>query len=86
MLDVLSGAEPGELVRPAPPARPYAEEVGAPPGRLRIGFSTASPIGAPVAQASIDAVHEAARLLERLGHDVEEAPRRSTGRPSRRRI
>jgi amidase len=73
MLDVLSGAEPGELVRPAPPARPYAEEVGAPPGRLRIGFSTASPIGAPVAQASIDAVHEAARLLERLGHDVEEA-------------
>ena len=26
-------------------ARPYAEEVGAPPGRLRIGFSTASPIG-----------------------------------------
>ncbi len=73
MLDVLSVPEPGEPFQPPPPARPYAEEVGAPPGRLRIGFSTASPLGADVAQANIDAVGHAARLLESLGHAVEEA-------------
>jgi amidase len=80
MLDVLSGPEPGEPFQPPPPARPYAEEVGAPPGRLRIGFSTASPIGAPVAQADTDAVHAAARLLEGLGHTVEEAAPALDGR------
>jgi amidase len=73
MLDVLSTPEPGELFRPPPPARPFADEVGAPPGRLRIGFSTASPIGAPVDQACVDAVLNAARLLESLGHEVVEA-------------
>jgi amidase len=73
MLDVLSTPEPGELVVAPPPARPFADEVGTPPGRLRVGFSTASPIGAPVAQANVDAVLAAARLLEGLGHVVEEA-------------
>ena len=73
MLDVLSTPEPGEFFRPAPPARPFAEEVGWPPGKLRIGFSVASPLGAPVAQANSDAVHKAAKLLENLGHSVEEA-------------
>ncbi len=73
MLDVLSVPERGELFRPPPPARPYAEEVGAPPGRLRIGFSTASPLGTEVAQANVDAVGAAARLLESLGHDLVEA-------------
>ncbi len=73
MLDVLSGPEPGDLFVPAAPERPYANEVGRPPGRLRIGFSTASPLGTPVDPACIEAVHAAARLLEGLGHHVEEA-------------
>ena len=73
MLDVLSGSEPGEFFTAPPPARPFAEEVGAPPGRLRIGFSTASPLGGPVDQACIDAVTKAAALLEGLGHFVEQA-------------
>jgi amidase len=73
MLDVLSGPEPGELVRAPPPARPFAAEVGAPPGQLRVGFSTASPIGAPVAPECVAAVRVAAKLLEGLGHVVEEA-------------
>ena len=80
MLDVLSVPEPGELFRAPPPARPYAEEVGAPPGRLRIGFSTASPVGADVAQANVDAVEQAARLLESLGHDVAAAAPAIDGR------
>jgi amidase len=73
MLDVLSGAEPGDFFVPSPPERPYAAEVDIPPGRLRIGFSTASPIGAPVDPACVAAVVEAARLLDGLGHQVEEA-------------
>ena len=53
------------------------------PGRLRIGFTTASPIGTDVHPEAVSAVEHAARLLESLGHDVEEAAprhrRRRTG-------
>jgi amidase len=80
MLDILSTPEPGEFFRPQAPARPFADEVGAPPGRLRIGFSTTSPIGAPVDRANIDAVHAAAKLLESLGHEVVEATPSFDGR------
>jgi amidase len=73
MLDVLSRPEPGEFFQPAAPARPYAQEVGAPPGRLRIGFSTLSPLGNKVHDGNVTAVREAAALLESLGHHVEEA-------------
>ncbi len=80
MLDILCGAEPGDPFAPPPPERPYAEEVGTPPGRLRIGFSTASPLGTPVDQACIDAVTNAARLLENLGHHLEPAAPDMDGR------
>ena len=73
MLDVLCGPEPGDLFVLAPPERPYAEETGLPPGRLHIGYSTASPIGTPVDPACVQAVEDAARLLEHLGHSVEQS-------------
>ncbi len=73
LLDVIAGAEPGDPFVAAPPARPYAEEVGAPPGRLRIGFAIDSPLGAPVHAEMRAAVDGAARLLESLGHHVEPA-------------
>ncbi len=37
VLDVLAGAVPGDPYAAAPPARPFADEVGADPGALRIG-------------------------------------------------
>ena len=80
MLDVLSAPASGEFFYPAAPGRPYAAEVGAPPGRLRIGFSTASPINGGVDEANIQAVQDAARLLETLGHTVEEAAPAIDGR------
>jgi amidase len=80
MLDVLSAPAPGEFFYPAAPGRPYAEEVGAPPGRLRIGFSTSSPINGGVDEANIKAVEDAARLLETLGHTVEDAAPAIDGR------
>ncbi|MBW8898002.1 MAG: amidase [Massilia sp.] len=43
-LDVLHGAEPGDPFVIAPPAAPYVELMRRDPGRLRIGYATASPI------------------------------------------
>jgi amidase len=73
MLDAISGPDVGAPFHIAPPARPFAQEVGAKVERLRIGFSTASPIGGRVEAEMVAAVHNAARLLESLGHVVEEA-------------
>ncbi len=73
MLDVLCGHEPGDLYILPPPARTYAAELALPPGRLRIAYSTVSPVGTPVEPANVRAVEDAARLLDRLGHVVEQA-------------
>jgi amidase len=54
-----------------PPDRPFADEIGADPGRLRIGIVDDAPLGLPMDAACRDAVHEAGRLLESLGHVVE---------------
>jgi amidase len=72
-LDVLNGAEPGDPFVIAPPAAPYVDLMRRDPGRLRIGYSTASPIGTDVHPEAVRAVAHTAQLLARLGHDVEEA-------------
>jgi amidase len=74
VLDVLQGYMTGDWYTAPPPARAYSAEVGAPAGKLRIGVRTTAPLGlATVDPACVAAVDEAARLLERLGHTVEEA-------------
>lgn len=73
MLDATHGPEVGSLFHIAPPERPYLEEVSRAPGRLKIAFSTQSPIGTAVHPEAIKAVEDAARLLESLGHHVEQA-------------
>jgi amidase len=73
LLDALAGPASGDPFVIAPPERPYAQEIGAPVEKLRIGFSTASPIGGRVDAAQKTAVLNAAKLLESLGHHVEEA-------------
>jgi amidase len=75
VLDVLAGAEPGDPYTAPPPSRPFADEVGADPGALRVGMmSGVSPAGlVEVHPACIDAAHDAATLLGALGHDVESA-------------
>jgi amidase len=72
-LDLLQGAEPGDPFVIAPPAEPYAQSMLREPGRLRIGFTTVSPIGTEVHPDAVHAVRQAAKLLESLGHQVEEA-------------
>jgi amidase len=72
ILDAVHGPAPGDPYAAPPPARPYLEEVGADPGRLRIGLMTTPPGGQFEAHPECVAAAEgAAALLEELGHDVE---------------
>ncbi|MEY2423711.1 MAG: amidase [Acidimicrobiaceae bacterium] len=71
-LDVTQGPAPGDMVVAPPPNRPYVEEVGADPGRLRIGVLAHNPNGALHADCET-AVRTTAALLESLGHHVEES-------------
>ena len=81
LLDVLAGYETGDPWWLAPPARPFAEEAGAEPGRLRVALTTTPPIDAPVAPECVAAAEDAAALLGGFGHEVEEAtPPWSDGR------
>jgi amidase len=73
LLDSVSGPDIGDPYCAPPPARPFLEEVGADPGRLRIAFTTSAPSGVKIDHECIRAVHEAAELCESLGHSVEEA-------------
>ena len=74
LLDAVCGPMPGDPYFAPPPARPYALEVGAEPGRLRIGVLTAAPGGmAPVHPDCVAAATETSHLLESLGHAVEAA-------------
>jgi amidase len=74
-LDVLSGPACGDPYVIAPPAGPYVDMVGREPGRLRIAFNTASPLGTEVHPEAVAAVTHAAKLLGSLGHEmVEDQP------------
>lgn len=74
MLDALSGPMPGDPYFAAVPARPFASEVVAGPGRLRIGLLTRDPRGqVEVHRDVVVAADAAARRLESLGHCVEES-------------
>jgi amidase len=73
VLDFTNGMDAGSRAMALPPKRPYLTEIRTKPGRLRIGFNTASPLGNEVHPECIAAVKRAASLLEDLGHHVEEA-------------
>jgi amidase len=69
----MAGYETGDPYWAPPPERPFAEEVGADPGRLRIALTTTPPIDAPVDPSCVSAAEAGASLLEELGHSVDEA-------------
>ena len=71
LLDVTAGNSPGDLFLAPPPLRPYAAEVGADPGRLRIGLMQRAPRDGEIDPECRVAVDAAGRLLESLGHAVE---------------
>lgn len=70
VLDAVAGPGPGDPYTAPPLARPLADDVGAEPGRLRIGLRTMRNDGIESDAECLAAVGAAARLLEELGHDV----------------
>ncbi|HUI48598.1 MAG TPA: amidase family protein [Acidimicrobiia bacterium] len=83
VLDVLHGAAVGDTVRAPAPARPYRDEVGAPPGKMRIGLLTHNPLETgEIHPDCVSAARDTARLLESLGHTVEETFPAALGNPS----
>lgn len=73
LLDATSGPDLGDPYWAPPPARPFAQEVGADPGRMRIRFTTRTPEGDLGHPDCVSAVEHAARLCESLGHEVVES-------------
>jgi amidase len=72
VLDAISGYEPGDPYTAPPFTRPLVEEVGAEPGRLRIGVVDRSP-NAPTHPDCAAAVAVAAKLLANLGHEIDDS-------------
>ena len=70
MLDAVQGPGVGDSVIAPAPIRPYLDELGVDPGRLRIGLLDSHPIGGDLHADCVTAVRSAATLLEGLGHDV----------------
>jgi amidase len=72
ILDLTAGAVPGDPYPAPPPRRPFREELGADPGRLRIAYSPRTPEGPLGHPDCLKALDDTVRLLEELGHDVTE--------------
>jgi amidase len=73
MLDAVCGPLAGDPYFIPKPGSSFLAEVDQEPASLKIGFSTKSPLGTDVHPECVKAVEHAARLLESLGHVVEEA-------------
>ncbi|MDJ0769998.1 MAG: amidase [Ilumatobacter sp.] len=71
LLDAVHGPGVGDTVIAPPPSRPYIDEIGADPGRLRIGLLDHHPRGGAVHDDCVAAVRTTASMLEALGHSVE---------------
>src|SRR5438552_6172159 len=73
LLDATRGPARGDPY-PAPPSeRPFAQEVGADPGRLRIAYTPRVPDGSPGHPDCVAALVDALELCTSLGHEVVEA-------------
>ncbi len=76
LLDVIAGPEPGDPYFAPTPVRPFRDEVGQDPGRLRVAWTSTPAIDTAIDAECVSAVREAANLLADLGHLVDEgAPR-----------
>jgi amidase len=65
---------PGDPYASPPQRRPFVQELGATPEKLRIGFMSQAPQGnAPLHADCVDAVATTAHTLAALGHTVEES-------------
>jgi len=72
-LDLVAGPDLGAPYHAPPRERPFGEEVGRDPGKLRIAFTGESLYGKTTHPDCTAALEDAVALLEELGHTVEEA-------------
>jgi amidase len=79
LLDATAGADGGAPYAAPHRERPYVDEVRTDPGRLRIGFTSQPFFGQRVHNDCLEGLRFTARLLESLGHEVEEAAPRAAG-------
>jgi amidase len=70
-LDVICGPDPLQWYNAPRADRPFLTEVGADPGRLRVGLIDEAPLGLSADQSCVGAAREAAAALEKIGHVVD---------------
>jgi amidase len=73
LLDAVQGPGIGDKYTAPPPLRPYTDEIGTDPGRLRVAVTTKSWSGSVVDGQVAAAAIEVGRMLEQDGHTVCEA-------------
>ena len=73
LLDATAGADPGAPYAAPAQARPFVDEARTAPGRLRIAFTRQALFGRHVHADCVAGLEASAKLLESLGHIVEEA-------------
>src|SRR4051794_8218995 len=71
-LDVLAGYEVGDATWAPRPVEPYVTSMRRDPGKLRVGMTTANPLGVEPEPECVRGMASAAELLAELGHDVVE--------------
>lgn len=69
-LDVISRFDPLAWFNAPPPERPFAEEVGRDPGRLRIAWTTDAAMGLVTDAECVSAVQNTLAALADAGHEV----------------
>ncbi|HEY2050519.1 MAG TPA: amidase [Caulobacteraceae bacterium] len=72
LLDIVSQPQPGDPYWAEPPERPFAEEVERDVDQLKVAFTTQAIASDAIDPVCADAVRDAARLCQELGHHVEE--------------
>ena len=70
ILDCISAPDPLAWWSPPTKDRPFIDEVGTDPGRLRVAVNTLSAMGVEVVPEALAAVERTTTLLESLGHEV----------------
>ena len=73
LLDATHGLEPGSRYSAPVPNDSFLSQLQRSPGKLRIALMLTPPSGGPVNAECIAATQDAAKLLESMGHHVEEA-------------
>ncbi|HEX4741324.1 MAG TPA: amidase [Caulobacteraceae bacterium] len=72
LLDIVSRPQAGDPYWAEPPERLFAQEVGCEVGQLKVAFTTQAIASGAIDPLCAEAVRDAARLCEGLGHHVEE--------------